>query len=273
MARILKLAELGTHFYKEHFGHRFVTVDQSSIDSDWLLFPDEFYDTAPLPFAGKSVAIVGNGVVKGHGRAIDSHDVVVRMNFPYLWKCDPEEDGEKITHWAGLGKNEIFSPEKFHNPETSLKLTSLNEHLLKAESFHCISHHHIQSGFWSDIQRMGLADKLHVHFAAPLVFELIEPTPFGRDQNMLKWITGRRYLESGYGGWYGWDILFSGVRIALMAALSKPKSIDLFGMNFYTDGYRKPWDMHEMDINRDVLYKTGHICREIGIPFEILQNA
>ncbi|KQV38581.1 hypothetical protein [Rhizobium sp. Root1204] len=273
MAHSLKLAELGTHFYKEHFGHQFVAADKESADTDWILFQDQFYDTGPLPLAGKSVAIVGNGLVTGQGHFIDSHDAVVRINFPYLWRRDPIEDGVKITHWVGLGKNEVFSPDKFHNPETGLNLISLNDHLLQAESFHCISHHHVQSGFWADVQRLGLANKLHVHFAAPLVFELIEPTPFGRDRYILEWITSRRYLDTGYGGWYGWDTLFSGVRIALLAALSKPKSINIFGMNFYTDGYRQPWDMHELDINKEVLYKVGHICREIGISFEILQNA
>ncbi len=267
------LAESGTHFYKKHFGYRYSSVCSESDDDDWLLFPAERYSWAPLPLQGLDVAIVGNGVVIGQGDAIDSKDAIIRINYPYSWRACPMNDGERITHWAGLGKNEVFAPEKFENPGGLTFKEDQTKRLLQAQNFHCISHHHVQAGFWRTTQSLGISDRLFIHPAAPLIFDIIEPSPFGDDNYLLSWITERQYLQSGYGGWYGWDTLFTGVRVALLAALSMPKSINIYGMNFYTDGVREPWDMHKIDINREVLYKTGHISRQLGINFEIVQNA
>lgn len=266
------LAELGTNFYTRHFDCRYVALGDQTKATDLILFPDSFYSPFRLPIEGKTVAIVGNGKVTGHGKFIDSHDVVIRMSYPYQWKQDQFHDGEKLTLWAGLGRREVFYPSAFHNPHDSFEPVSFIDPISRAESLHCISHHHVGAEFWEDITKLGLKEKLHVHWAAPVVFNEIETTPYGLNGHLLGWITARNYHKNGYGGWYNWDTLLSGVRITLLAAMSKPASINIFGMNFYQDGDRQPWDMHNIPLNVDVFEKTLYIARENGITTGIFDN-
>lgn len=267
----LSLAELGIETYRRNFGSRYVSAyarDKRPTDS--ILFPDNFYSAFRLPVEGKTVAIVGNGKVNGYGENIDAHDVVVRLNYPYNWKQDPAEDGVRFTHWMGLGKFEVFHPSEFHNPHEEFKAVDLGERITEVESLHCISHQHVEARFWHEIQKRNLRHKFFVHWAAPVVFNEIEQTKFGTDQSFLTLITSRAYLENGYGGWYTWEILFTGVRAMLLAAMSNPKKISIFGMNFFTDGDRKPWDMHKENLNLEAYRKIIWLARHIGI--EVVEN-
>lgn len=267
-----RLAELGWHFFHSHFRQTPKDhLDPTRRAKDYLIFPDAFYKPFELPVAGKSVAIVGNGIVTGHGEMIDDHEVVIRINYPYRWKRSPIDDGEKLTLWAGMAKTEVFDPLAFENPPEGFAGTDYTDAILTASSLHCISHKHVQSGFWDHIGRLDARSKLSVHWSAPVVFDEIESTPYGENAFLLSWLTNRCYLESGYGGWYGWDVLLTGVKVLLMAAISKPKALNIFGMNFYNDGYRQPWDMHQIDVNLEVFRKIIHIARENGIPTEIME--
>ncbi len=267
------MAEHGSHFYRAHFGHVIThSADPCRLPDEWIIFPDDFYTPFEMPIAGRSVAIVGNGHVTGRGRMIDEHDVVIRINYPYQWKRHARDDGEKLTIWAGLGKLEVFNPSVFQNPPDNFNLVDFKDAIAAAESLHCISHRHVQSGFWDMILALGLTSKFQVHWSSPVVFDAIEPTPYGADRFLLSWLTNRCYLENGYGGWYGWDVLLTGVKVLLMVGMSKPASINVFGMNFYNDGYREPWDMHQLSLNLEVFRKIIHVAREIGIPTEIIDN-
>jgi len=271
----ITLARLGLNFNSIHFAYSYIGYDAPIIgDDDWLLFPDSFYDTSiELPVAGKSVALVGNGLVRGHGKLIDRHDVVIRINYPYLWARDPEHDGRRLTIWAGLGKNEVFVPQQFYNPPANLQLEDLTSELVQAEEFHCISHQHVQAGFWRKIMELGLKPRTHVHWAAPVVFEQLERSWLGRNGRFLSMITERNYHhESGYGGWYTWDTLLTGVRVAVFAALGQPSVLHLFGMNFYKDGLQVPWDMHKLEINKSLLDEMLKYCSIKGIDAAILEN-
>lgn len=267
----LSLSELGIEIYRRNFGSRYVSAfarDKGPTDS--ILFPDSFYSSFRMPIEGKTVAIVGNGRVTGNGANIDAHDAVIRLNYPYNWAQDAAEDGLRFTHWVGLGKPEVFNPSEFHNPHESFHPVDLSDKLAKAESLHCISHQHVQAQFWHDIQNLDLRHKLHVHWAAPVVFNEIERTRYGEDESFLSLITSRAYLENGYGGWYTWDILFTGVRALLLAAISNPKKISIFGMNFFADGDRKPWDMHKHDLNIEAYRKIIWLARGDGV--EVVEN-
>lgn len=262
-------SDLGLNQNQRHFGYIYKNYDEISNEDQFLVFDDNFYKCAPLPFEGKRVAIVGNGIVKGLGHFIDDHDIVVRLNYPYQWKRDPLNDGIRMTHWMGLAKNEVFNPallgmdNLYYDPEI------MNEELKQIKEFHCISHHHVQVGFFKKILDLRLADNFYVYFSTPMILDDIEKTIFGEDISLLSWITNRVYNRESYGGWFGWDILFTGVRTVLLAALSKPKSLSIFGMNFYEDNYKSPWEMHDISLNRKVLCKTGHISRMNNIGFEI----
>jgi hypothetical protein len=77
---------------------------------------------------------------------------------------------------------------------------------------------------------LGLKPRTHVHWAAPVVFEQLERSWLGRNGRFLSMITERNYHhESGYGGWYTWDTLLTGVRVAVFAALGQPSALHLFG--------------------------------------------
>lgn len=268
------LARLGLNLNIAHFGYNYIEHDSAQIaDDDWLLFPDRNYNsTIRLPVAGKSVALVGNGQVRGLGALIDQHDVVIRVNFPYLWARDPAQDGLRITLWAGLAKNEVFAPQHFHNPPANLPLDDLTQELAKAEEFHCISHQHVQAGFWRRITDLGLKAKTHVHWAAPVVFEELERSELGRNGRFLSLITARNYNDSWYGGWYNWDTLLTGVRVAVFAALGEPVSLHLFGMNFYEDQLREPWDMHNLEINKTLMNDVFKYCSSKGIDAAVIDN-
>jgi hypothetical protein len=47
--------------------------------------------------------------------------------------------------------------------------------------------------------------------------------------------------------------------------MSKPKKISIYGMNFFSDGERAPWDMHMHDLNLEAYRKIIWVARADGI--------
>lgn len=269
-----KQAHLGLHFYETHFRHRYYDcVAEGVPDEDWLLFPDTRYEpTLALPLCGKNVALVGNGIVRGRGRLIDQHDVVIRLNFPYSWAQDPDEDGIRFTHWVGLAKNEVFFPATFHNPAVDMRLSDLTARLSALEALHCVSHHHVQAGFWRRAQQLGLAERTHLHWTAPVAFEFLERSTLGGNNAFLSAVTARNYDKNGWGGWYTWDTLLTGVRAAILVILGNPTSLRIFGLDFYSDSLRRPWELHDLALNRALLDHAISDARSRGIEVGLIDN-
>ncbi|WP_421358109.1 hypothetical protein [Agrobacterium rosae] len=259
-------ATLGTEMYKRNFGSNYVhAFSRHKEPTDLVLFPDEWYSGFKMPIDGKTVALVGNAKVTDSGRAIDLYDDVIRLNYPYNWRQHPTHDGKRLDIWAGLGKYEVWQPRDFHNQHSNFFAVDLAEKVSNARSIHCISHLHVDARFWAEINTRRLTDKFHIHWAAPVVFEEIEKTSFGYDSDFLSLITRRAYLETGYGGWPAWEILFTGVRTLLLVAMSNPKKIGIYGMNFFSDGERTPWDMHIMHLNIEAYTRIIWLAKAIGI--------
>ncbi|MCJ2071980.1 glycosyltransferase family 29 protein [Methylobacterium sp. J-030] len=272
--QLVKNARLGLYFYECLFGNRYHDSDQEDVpDEDWLLLRDECYEqNFALPVSGKRVALVGNGVVRGRGRHIDEHDVVIRVNFPYSWAQDPKEDGRRFTHWVGLAKNEVLFPDNFLNPAPDMKLSDLSDRFSSLEGLHCISHHHLQVGFWRRAKQLGLVERTYIHWAAPVVFEFLERNSLGRVNGLLSAVTARNYHENGWGGWYTWDTLLTGVRAAICALSGNPATLHLYGLNFYAESQRRPWDLHNLALNRAILDHAMVDARARGIEVALIDN-
>ena len=151
-------------------------------------------------------------------------------------------------------------------------LDDKTRHLSAAEQFHCMSHQHMQCGFWSKLQELGLSSKLRMHWAAPIVFQQLARSEFGNNSRFMSLITAKNYKENGYGGWHIWDNLLTGVKIAVFTILGRPSALHLFGMNFYTDGFGKCWDMHGIGFNLAVLEEVMALGRQKGIEIINFKN-
>jgi hypothetical protein len=221
---------------------------------------------------GLSVALVGNGSVKGRGREIDSHDIVIRVNAAYNWMRDAEEDGLRLDWWVGRGGMDMIEPERYLDPSHPRPAHSIRHEIRHCSKIISITHNNLEAGFVSFVLSQAEREKYLPLLSTPYVFDTLDrEKELVADCAFANIVFRKRYhhQNTSWGGLWSWDLLFTGVQACVLIAIGRPSHLSLYGFDFYSNTQYTPWDMHSMSDALAVLDRCTLFCKAVGIKFTL----
>lgn len=191
--------------------------------------------------SGKSVAVVGNGTVRGCGKEIDSHDEVIRISSMRRWSGDACEDGARITMWAGqlaFVVSGVSIDEKFSAiVARGTKLWALSPFHITCDAYTFLEHWHARPDLLVLPSASCLRDVFREYMSSEDVETLFEIAPACRH------VVGMTRYE----------LLLTGTRLVLGLEASGVGRLSLYGFDLFTSTSDPLWFGHDVDVDRRVL--------------------
>lgn len=209
--------------------------------------------------AGKSVAVVGNGLVRNCGSLIDECDEVIRISTMRNWLRAPEHDGTRTTIWAGhpwLVVSRMENGEIRANPSFA-RLAEEGTQLWATSPFH-IS---LDSYKW--LKNNGQLDRLLV---APSSAEIYEIACSLLESSIIEILFSISKKE-GLIGFSRFELLLTGTRILMMLYMCGVKSIHVFGSNLFNFSRKDVWFGHDLNFDYRILMYLKRRIEERGGKF------
>jgi hypothetical protein len=260
------LNAIGVGAYERSFGLRFIhESDVASVtvglDPKVRVIPSNKRIGYPpeLRFRGRSVAIVGNSTVVDCGPMIDSHDVVIRMTTMRNWKKSKQDDGEKITIWAGQPVF-VFQGTAEH-PEP---LPVFREVVKNGVDLWANSPFHVSLEAFAWFTAQGGWDRLHF---APPPFALYDAMCLTHSAQDLRLIFSPAPEKRFLVGLVAYELLLTGTRVALLLDMLGVSRISLFGFDLFTSAPGQLWFGHSVDVDWQVLQIIKRRSRSDGRDF------
>jgi hypothetical protein len=270
--------DYGRAVFEKNFSYRYVSVDAIPLDSSlqtdpllfawvspekWGLFPD---------LRGRRVAIVANNDLVGWGRKIDSCDEVIRINRMDYWTHHPENDGTKVTIWAGLPKAPVIAGAS-ETAVAGAKFPSCFTSIAKGLSLiWSVTPFHISPHFADYLIQNDLSQKLFVSGSSLFFYDhLMRALPADLFRALYT-IPPVRVDPSMPVNQFNFELLLTGVRIVLFCMLAGATEIGLFGFDFYSDSKRRPWAGHDLTFNEKILAMIMEYSTQLGCRIENHNN-
>lgn len=245
---------VGLTSYEKSFGLQFVhetdTLGQAESRTR-ILVSDHRYGM-PWDLAGKKIAIVGNGVVKGCGSLIDSCDEVIRISTMRNWQQSAEHDGLKTTIWAGhpwLVIHRGPTGDLIANPKFA-QLMSQQPRLWAVSPFHTS----VDSFRW--LCEKQIIDRTIFNRSWADVYEVAcSKLDFDGIKRIFSFPERKDIV-----GLNNYELLLTGTRILLLLYLCGVSNLSIFGTNLFNFSKKDLWFGH--DLNQD-FYTMNYIKKKV----------
>jgi hypothetical protein len=245
-----RFGPIGLASYERSFGLRFVDESSCLADADYdsrvrMLVSDHRYEMR-WDFAGKKVAVVGNGTVLGCGPLIDSCDEVIRISTMRNWQKSPLHDGARVTTWSGHPWLVVR-----RNNKGDLEANGRFAELLESGTkLWAASPFHISVDAYRWLKNQGFLDRLFVAPSPAIIYEIACSRLGADDLQKVFSISGQIKNIIGLSRF---DLLLTGTRIILLAELCGAEDIALFGSNLFNFSREGVWFGHDLEFDYDVL--------------------
>jgi len=244
---------IGQSSYEKSFGIKFVDEEIISRMShnELSIFDVEMFKLRVIPrslrygfpsnLSELSVAVVGNGIVSGYGAQIDRHDHVIRISGMRNWQRNSENDGTRITLWAGHPAF-VISDDKLSDPF---------EYIINDDTpLWALSPFHITCSSYILLRDRGLLEKLLVLPAPATLFDRFHNFLNPEEISDLYSIPhGRRQLT----GLSNFELLLTGTRLILALEACRVKEISIFGFDLFNKSTDPIWFGHNIEIDRKII--------------------
>lgn len=240
---------VGSKAFEHVSGYRFVEaadVDNPELellDLAPVNLPDEFIRAQLPDLQNRSIMIVGNGDVCEYGGIIDQYECVIRINSMYGWKNDPDHDGRRVTIWAGLPAFAV----------TPLRATAsqwTNSHFGRVaatlEMIWCVSAYQCSARAYRWLRDNGLLSKFS---SVPDPLRILDHYIDRLPAELAAQLFSMPVLFNGATGITQFELLLTGVKIALMVYLAGAREIHICGFDFFQSKQEKIWAGHDRLLN------------------------
>jgi hypothetical protein len=230
-------------------------VDTSEVDNPELEqldfapvnLPPQFIHAHLPDLCGRAVTVVGNGDVSNYGPIIDRCDCVIRINSMYSWKNDPDHDGQKVTLWAGLPAFAVAplraTPSQWTNSHFGRIAPTL-------EMIWCVSPYQCSARAYRWLRDNGLLPKFSsISDPFSLLDNYIDRLPAALAAELFS----MPVLFNGKTGITNFELLLTGVKIALLVYLAGADEIHLCGFDFFQSQEERMWAGHDRAFNMRVI--------------------
>jgi len=247
---------LGRSSYEKSFAITF--LDESRID----LCATYDFKTRVIPHSwryglcegmyGKSVAVVGNGIVRQCGADIDAHDEVVRMSSMANWTRCPEDDGARLTLWAGQLALVVSG-------------TTVNDRfrevVASGTGLWALSPFHITCDAYAFLRKMNRQLETLVLPSAPWLFDVFHQYMTAEDmETLFTMAPARRQLT----GMTRYELLLSGTRLILALEACGVERISLYGFDLFVNTPSAIWFGHDVAVDYRVILGVRRRFQEAG---------
>lgn len=206
--------------------------------------------------AGKSVAIVGNGLVRHCGPQIDAHDEVLRLNGLRNWHQDPQHDGARATTWTG---HPIFAVSR--DASGALQASPQFERLVDAGAgLWALSPLHISVDAFRWLESRRALDRLLVAPSFAVIQDLLSRS---LDADILATLFSIAHVREDIVGRPVFEHLLTGTRLLLLLELSGVRRISIYGCNLFVNSRESVWFGHDLPMDLRVM---------LGVKRRLLQN-
>lgn len=155
-----------------------------------------------------------------------------------------------MTIWAGIAHAHVvprFS-ERFYTvadypscfPEIAGQL----------QTIWCVTPFHISARFYNFLYEGGLLDRLTVSGSGTFFLDTMSANLPADIMRLLYAMPAQSEHPLPQ---LHFDLMLTGVRTALLSVLAGAAEIGLFGFDFYSEGTKRPWEGHDVDIDRAIL--------------------
>jgi hypothetical protein len=214
--------------------------------------------------AGKRVALVANSPITGLGPTIDAHDEVIRINRMEYWRRSADDDGRRLTIWAGLPKPQVIwgSPRGGDKDATHTNFPDVAQ---TASIFWSATPFELSVPFYDFLRRRGLVGRLFVSGSGPFLQSyLAQRLPPAMARAMLSNPSVRAGDQIVFDKQTYFEILLTGIRLILFCMLAGPREIGLFGFNFYDGTSKRPAPIHNLAFEKELLAALVEIAPRFG---------
>jgi hypothetical protein len=258
--RLQELRSQGATFLLS-FGPEFLMESAIPLSPDltedrWVL-PHDHRHGLRFDLAGRRVAVIGNGVVRGCGPQIDSHEEVIRITTMRHWRQCPVDDGTRITLWAGHPQFvvDLDDAGRPRARDAFARVVAQKVPLWVSSPYHLT----LPSYCWLAAQ--GGLDRMTVTPPALVIQEMLGGVMDGAILAELS------LLAPQIGNLVGrtiFDLLLTGTRLVTLLMLSGVREISLFGFDLFTQSSDTLWWGHKPELDRRVLMDCKRILQERG---------
>jgi len=236
---------LGRSSYEKSFNVTFLEEHEidcgRTYDFKTRVIPVSWSYGFPVGLKGKSVAVVGNGVVRDCGVEIDAHDEVVRISTMRNWSRHSEHDGARLTMWAGhLGfvVTGAVVNERFREVATC------------GTPLWTLSPFHVTCDAYSFLRKMERQPETLVLPSWACLFDVFHQYMTAEDMETIFSIApARRQLT----GMTRHELLLTGTRLALALEACGVGRLSLYGFDLFSASSDPVWFGHDLAIDRKVL--------------------
>jgi len=200
----------------------------------------------------KSVAVMGNGVVRDCGIEIDAHDEVVRISSMRNWSRQPAHDGARVTLWSGQLAFVVSGAavdERFREVATC------------GTPLWTLSPFHITCDAYSFLRKMERQPETLVLPSGACLFDMFHRYMTAEDMETIFSIApARRQLT----GMTRYELLLTGTRLALALEACGVGRLSLYGFDLFSASSDPLWFGHDLAIDRQVLLGVRRRFEETG---------
>jgi hypothetical protein len=233
-------------------------------DSLFVWIDPAKWGVAPPVISGKSVALIGNSPINDLGPVIDSYDEVIRINRMEYWQRSAADDGLRFTIWAGLPRPQMILGHPRETDAAAIR-TNFPEVADSASTIWSATPFHLSVVFYNFLHRRSLADRLFVSESGPfLLSQLTERMPPGMVRALFAIPSVREGDRVHLDRQPYFELLMTGIRLTLFAALAGAREIGLFGFNFYKGTRKRAGFTHNVAFEKELLAALIEIAPRLG---------
>jgi len=257
----LQTRRIGAASFRRSFGLEFLLEEDlppvPQLVPGMRVIPADSRYGLRFDLAGKRVAVVGNGAVKGRGGVIDGHDEVIRLSSMRHWRHSPLDDGERITLWAGQPEF-VVALDETGRPAARPSFAAI---VAQGVPLWGMSPFHVSLPSYCWLKERGALARL-----------MIAPPPAAICDMMCEWMEAETLAEifslvpkrGKLVGQTYFDVLFTGTRLVLLLELCGVTEISLFGCDLFLRSVEPVWWGHDPALDRRVLLGCQQRLRRRG---------
>ena len=247
---------LGRSAYEKSFDIRFLAeheIDHGrTYDFTTRVVPASWHYGLRDDLKGKSVAVVGNGVVRDCGIEIDAHDEVVRISSMRNWSRQSQHDGARLSLWSG---QLAFVVSGASVDERFREVVACGTPLWTLSPFH------ITCDAYSFLGKMERQPETLVLPSAACLFDVFHQYMTAEDMETIFSIApARRQLT----GMTRYELLLTGTRLVLALEACGVGRLSLYGFDLFSASPDPLWFGHDLAIDREVLLGVRRRFQEAG---------
>jgi hypothetical protein len=251
--------ELGRSSYEKSFQITF--LEESAVDAGRTygfttrVIPNSWRYGLCEGLAGKSVAVVGNGIVRHCGAAIDAHDEVVRISSMRHWAVSSEDDGVRLSVWAGQLAFVV------HGADVDERFEDV---VARGTRLWALSPFHITCDAYTFLRLRRRCGDVMVLPSAAMLFDVFHAYMNAADLAELFTIApARRHLS----GMTQYELLLTGTRLVLALEACGVASLSLYGFDLFSATAEQVWFGHDLAVDHKVLAGVRRRFQESGRSF------